>query len=200
MSHFLIRLFLILLSLTLSLRDFAAQAQSLPQTETPTEPVTDPEQPLQAPTLPPAIETPAEKPKTRPLRRHIGVGGNIGVSDGDTGLSDSGFAIMTKTDLNDRFSIRGTNVFGSTRNDNAMALTANFPIRSKSGDVQAIPFLGGGVLISSKSFLEEVKVGGLVTGGIDIPLSRRFTLTTAVNAGFSDTTNVGVRLGVMFGF
>jgi hypothetical protein len=60
--------------------------------------------------------------------------------------------------------------------------------------------VGGGVLISSKSLFNDMIVRGLVTGGIDVPLSRRFTATTGVNVGFTNPASVGVRLGVIFGF
>ncbi len=148
----------------------------------------------------PADEAPVEPAQTRQLRHFVGIGGSIGAGGEDTGLSEGGFAIITRRDLNDRLSIRSTNVFGSTRNDNAMALTVSFPVQSRSGEVRLIPFVGGGVLISSKSFFEDVLVRGLVTGGVDLPLSRRFTATTAINVGFIDTTSVGIRLGVMYGF
>lgn len=200
MLHALTRSFSIVLNMALILTfGKPVQAQSLLQTGADTETSPSLEQPLPSPGVTPADETPAE-PEPRQLRRHIGLGGSIGVSGEDTGLSEGGFAIMTRQDLNERLSIRGTNVFGSTRNDNAMALTVNFPVRSSSGAVKLIPFVGGGVLISSKGFFEDVLVRGLATGGVDLPLSRRFTATTAVNVGFIDTTSVGVRIGLMYGF
>lgn len=185
------------MTLILTLGDRAVQAQSIPQTGTNAQTSPNPDQP--SPSTP-SNETSAKQAQPRRLRRHIGIGGNIGVSGEDTALSEGGFAMMTRTDLNDLLSIRGTTVFGSSRNDNALALTVNFPIRSKSEEVRLIPFVGGGVLISSKSLFNDVIVRALVTGGIDVPLSRRFTATTSVNVGFTDTANVGVRLGVMYGF
>jgi hypothetical protein len=222
MSNFGARLFLISLSMALILMEGnrVVHAQLLPPTEAPSEAQPKPEQPAPSPTPvnttpaeptqphhpdqpapspTPVNTTPAEPTQPRPLRQYIGIGGNIGVS-GNTGLSEGGFATMSRFDLNDLLSIRGTSVFGSTRSDNAMALTVNFPIRSRSGEVRLIPFVGGGVLISSKSLFDDVIVRGLVTGGIDVPLSRRFTATAAVNFGFTDTANIGVRLGVMYGF
>jgi hypothetical protein len=202
MSDFLARLFLISLSMALILMesDRAVQAQSLPQTQAPTEAMPDSDQPSPSPSVTPSNEMSAEQTQPRQPRQHIGIGGSIGVSGEDTGLSEGGVAIITRNDLNDRLSIRGTTVFGDTRSDSAVALTVNFPVRSESGDVRLIPFAGGGLLISSESLLNDVIVRGLVTGGIDVPLSRRFTATTAVNVGFTDTANVGVRLGVMYGF
>jgi hypothetical protein len=188
------------LGLILALSEQAVQAQFLSQAEAPTETKPNPDQPSLTPPKIPVNKAPAEETRPSPLRRHIGIGGSIGVSGDNTGLSEGGFTIMTRTDLNDWLSIRGTNVFGSTRNDNALALTVNLPVRSESGDAKLIPFVGGGVLISSESFLNNTIVRGLVTGGIDVPLSRRFTATTSVNVGFTEETSVGVRLGVMYGF
>lgn len=174
----------------LTLGDRAVQAQSLQQIETPNQPLPSK----------PGNETPAKPTKSRQLKRFIGIGGNIGVSGDRTGLSEGGVAMITRNDLNDLLSIRGTTVFGNTRSDNAIALTVNFPIRSGSGKVQLMPFVGGGALISSKSFLNDVVVRGLVTGGIDVPLSRQFSATTSVNVGFTETTSIGVQLGIMYGF
>jgi hypothetical protein len=81
-----------------------------------------------------------------------------------------------------------------------MALTFNMPIRSASGQVRVAPFVGGGALIATRSFFEDVWVRGLVTGGIDIPISKRFTATSAVNVGFTDRANMGVQIGVMYRF
>lgn len=143
---------------------------------------------------------PNDETQPRRLRRYIGIGGSIGLDGDNTGLSEGGFAILTRNDLNDSLSIRSANVFGSSRTDRTVALTVNLPVRSSAGQIKLIPFVGGGLLISSKSFFDDVIVRGLVAGGIDLPLSRRFTATTSVTVGFTDTVNVGVQLGVMYGF
>ena len=209
------------LALILSLGDRTIQAQSLPQTETNTETPPNPDRSSPLPSVTPSNETPVDetpadetpadetpsnekKPpdETQPrrFRRYIGIGGSIGLSGDNTGLSEGGLAILTRNDLNDSLSIRSANVFGSSRTDRTVALTVNLPVRSSSGQVKLIPFVGGGLLISSKSFFDDVIVRGLVAGGIDLPLSRRFTATTSVTVGFTDTANVGVQMGVMYGF
>jgi hypothetical protein len=199
MDHFLVRLFPSFLSVMLiwMVGNHAVQAQSSPLTEPSTRATPNPDQP--SPTTP-ANETPTEQTQSRPLRNQIGIGGSLGVSGSNTGLSEGGFAILTKNDLNDFLSLRGTTVFGDTRTDNTLALTANIPIRFRSGDFQLVPFMGGGVLISSKSVFNDMIVRGLVTGGIDIPISQRFTFTTSVNVGFTEKTSVGVQLGIMYQF
>jgi hypothetical protein len=160
----------------------------------------------EAPLVPEQTSPPSPQPQQAPakpprrFRNSIGIGGSIGISGIDTGLSEGGLALLTKNELNDFLAIRGTNVFGSTHTDNTIALTANVPIRSRSGTVRLIPFIGGGLLVSSKYSLSDIIIRGLVTGGIDLPLSRRFTATTQVNVGFTKTTNVGVQLGLSYSF
>jgi hypothetical protein len=199
-SYVLGQLFLSLLSMMLmsSWGDRAVQAQSLSQNEPPANALPTSDQPM--PSVPLSNEAPDEPTRPRQPRRFVGMGGSIGVSGEDTGSSEGGFAVMTRNDLNERLSIRGTTVFGSSRTDNTVALTVNFPVRAASGETKLVPFVGGGVLISSESLFNDVIIRGLVTGGVDLPLSRRFVATTAVNVGFTDTTNIGVRLGVMYGF
>jgi hypothetical protein len=143
-------------------------------------------------------ETPP-KPRRR-LRPSIGIGGNVGVSGSKSGLSEGGFSIMTKTDLSDYWSIRSTNIFGSEHNDNTFAVTANRPIQNAAGNVKIVPFIGGGVVLSSKSFFQDVTVRGLATGGVDLPISDKFTATTSVNVGFTEDTSVGIQLGVLYRF
>jgi hypothetical protein len=209
MSQMFARLLRIIVGITLILLGLnrAAQAQSLPSSEPPP---TAPPNPDQTPAPTPSINQtnpnpanpvePTPEPKRRRrFRPQIGLGGNIGVT-GNTGFSQGGVAIMNRTDFNDYISFRGTNVFGGERRDSSLALTFNMPIRSASGQVRVAPFVGGGALISSKSFFEDVWVRGLVTSGIDIPLSKRFSATSAVNVGFTDRANMGVQIGVMYRF
>jgi hypothetical protein len=201
MVHFSVRLVLLLFSTALMLNfgDRSVQAQSSLPLEAPPDAMPVPNESSPSPSTP-SDETATERPQRRQPRRFIGVGGSIGVDGENIGLSEGGFAVMTRNDLNDRLSIRGLTVFGSSRTDNTIALTVNFPIRSRSGEVKLSPFVGGGALISSKSLFDDVIVRGLVTGGVDLPISRRLVATTSVNVGFTDTTNVGVGLGVMYGF
>jgi hypothetical protein len=185
-------------TLVLSLGVRVVQAQSLPSTGAPNEATPNSSQSSPSPTVAPSDAPSTEQPK--PLRNYIGVGGNIGVSGGGKGLSQGGVTIFMKNDLSDSLSIRGINVFGGNRIDSTTALTVNFPVKTSSGQVQFVPFVGGGVLLRSKSNFGDLLVRGLVTGGVDVPLSRRFTATTAVNVGFIDKTDVGVQLGVAYNF
>jgi len=193
MFPFFARSFLIFLGtvLILTWSDRTVHAQS-PQ------PASSPAEAVPSSNQPDTLHT--EPAQSRPLRNYVGIGGSIGVSGNKTGLSEGGAALITKNDLNESLSIRGVSVFGSDRIDNTFALTVNFPVRSRSGQVLLVPFVGGGALISSKSNLDNLIIRGLVTGGVDVPLSRRFTATTSVNVGFTNEANVGVQLGVAYNF
>ncbi len=187
-------------TLVLCLGDRVVQAQSLPSTGAPDEATPNSSQSSPSPTVTPPDAPSTEQVQPRSLRNYIGVGGNIGVSGGSQGLSQGGVMIFMKNDLSDSLSIRRINVFGGNRIDSTTALTVNFPVKTSSGQVQFVPFVGGGVLLRSKSNFGDLFVRGLVTGGVDVPLSRRFTATTAVNVGFIDKTDVGVQLGVAYNF
>ncbi|KAB8331513.1 hypothetical protein SD80_023745 [Scytonema tolypothrichoides VB-61278] len=187
-------------TLALIIGDQVVQAQSLPPTDTPGEATPNSNQPSPSSTPIPPDTSSTERVKPRSLRNYIGVGGNIGISGDGKGLSHGGVTIIRKTHLSDSLSIRSTTVFGGDRNDATFALTVNFPMRTSSGQVQLVPFVGGGMLLRSKSLFEDLIVRGLVTGGVDVPLSRRFTATAAVNVGFVEETNVGVQLGVAYNF
>jgi hypothetical protein len=209
MSQFFARMIRILFGITFILMGMnrAAQAQVLTPSEPPAAAPPRPDEsasPL--PTNKPATNKPeSEKPPTeqprrrRWLRPQIGVGGNIGIT-GNTGFSQGGVTVFNRMQFNDYLSLRSTNVFGGERRDSSMALTFSMPIRSSSGDIRVAPFVGGGALISSKGFFDDMIVRGLITSGIDIPISKRLSATGAVNVGFTDQPNMGVQLGVMYRF
>lgn len=183
----------------LLLGERAVLAQPLPPTSVPSEAIPNFSQPPFPPTVlsnPPSTE----KKKPRSLQNYIGITGNIGVSGSGQGLSQGGLAIIRKHDLSDSLSVRGITMFASDQTDTTLALTVNFPVRTSSGRVQFTPFIGGGMLVRSKSIFEDITVRGLVTGGIDVPLSRRFTATTVVNVGLFEKADVGVQLGLAYNF
>lgn len=173
----------------------SVRAQALPSSPTVV--------PADAPAIdrvPPDGASSKDERESQPLRNYLGIGGNIGVSGSSKGFSEGGVVVTMKTDLSERLSVRGITSFGGSIIDNTLALTANFPVKTASGRVQLVPYVGGGVLLRSKSNLQDLFVRGLVTGGIDVPLSSRFTATAAVNVGFIENTDVGVQLGVAYNF
>ena len=63
--------------------------------------------------------------------------------------------------------------------------------------ITAAPYVGAGVALSTG---DHGNFGFLITGGVDVPLSRNFTATAGLNIGFLDGTDVGLLVGVGYTF
>ncbi|MBD2409737.1 beta-Ig-H3/fasciclin [Nostoc calcicola FACHB-389] len=137
---------------------------------------------------------------TRGGRSYVGVAGNIGLSGGDTALSEGNFTVISKLGLTNYLSVRPSVLFGD---DTVflVPLTYDFSPRAAGSVGQRTlsisPYLGAGVAIEANL---DTDIGLLLTGGVDVPLGTRFTLTGAVNAAFMDETDVGLLLGVGYNF
>lgn len=135
---------------------------------------------------------------TRPLYRgvspfYIGVGGNIGIIDsGKSATGDFGFNIISKISLGPRFAVRPTMQFSEDEWNITLPITFNFnPV--ELGRFSFYPSVGGGV-----DFGDDL--GLLVNGGIDVPISRDFTLNGQVNWRVTEDPGLGVSLGVGYNF
>ncbi len=133
------------------------------------------------------------EPEQKPRRSYIGIGGNVGLSGGDTAIGDEGFAIVNRTRIIEYLSVRGSVIFASDISSTT-ALTGELPITNQNGDVMVTPFLGGGFAIEDGDF------NPLISAGADVPLSQDFTLTNRINVSFGDETNVGALVGVGYNF
>lgn len=165
------------------------------QTETLTAQTTVPTTPEATPeTAPTQIITPGRATRSGPS--YVGVGGNIGFG-GRTDLGRGSFTAFSKIGLTNNLSARpAINV--SRRPAILLPVTVDFPLRSEvDGRVLVAPFVGGGAVISTGS---DSVVRGLVTGGVDVPISDQFTANAAANVGFFGKTEVGLRLGVGYNF
>ncbi|MEH1831500.1 MAG: fasciclin domain-containing protein [Nostoc sp.] len=137
---------------------------------------------------------------TRGGRSYIGVGGNIGLGGDDTALSDTNFTVISKLGLTNYLSVRPSVIFG----DDTVFLvpvTLDFSPR-RAGSVgertfAISPYIGAGVAIEANA---DTDIGLLLTGGVDLPLGSKLTLTGGVNAAFMDDTDVGLQLGVGYNF
>lgn len=137
---------------------------------------------------------------TRGGRSYVGVAGNIGLSGNDTALSDGNFTAISKLGLTNYLSVRPSVIFG----DDTIFLvpvTLDFSPR-RAGSVgertfAISPYIGAGIAIEANA---DTDIGLLLTGGVDLPLGSRFTLTGGVNAAFLDDTDVGLLLGVGYNF
>lgn len=133
---------------------------------------------------------------TRSGSSYFGIGGNIGLG-GNTGVGDEAFTVISKIGLTRSFSVRPSALINDEEvfmipltidfNGNELPLTK----------VDVSPYLGGGLAISTE---DDNTIGGLVTGGLDIPLTSQFTANTSINVGFFDDTDVGLQLGVGLNF
>ncbi len=136
---------------------------------------------------------------TRGGRSYLGVAGNIGLS-GDTGLGEGNFAVISKIGITNAISARPSVLFG----DDILVLvplTFDFVPQSTNplgGQTFTIsPYIGAGVAIETS---DDADVGLLLTGGVDVPLGNRFTVTGSVNAAFLESTDVGLLLGIGYNF
>jgi len=131
---------------------------------------------------------------TRSGPSYIGVGSNIGFR-GDTRLSQGSANVFSKVGLTNTLSARPSALVGS----NAaflLPVTVDFAPGQTLG-LRAAPYVGGGVAISTA---RDSTIGSLLTGGVDVPVSRRVTATAGVNVGFIDRTDVGLLLGVGYNY
>ncbi|MEQ8996169.1 MAG: hypothetical protein RID53_06640 [Coleofasciculus sp. B1-GNL1-01] len=148
---------------------------------------------------------------TRGVPNYLGIGINIGLTEeddvaeadaddgGETALGDAGFVINGKIGLSRNISLRPGVIIG----DDALfmvPLTYDFliPRVDPFEPVRFAPFLGGGVALSTDS---DDNIGFLLTGGVDVPLSRSFVANGSINIGFiEDETDIGIILGVGYTF
>lgn len=134
---------------------------------------------------------------------YIGVGVNIGLNNDNTNTNNSDlgrgrFLVYGKLGFTPNISLRPAVLLG---NDTTflIPITYDFPIQAADAiqPVSFVPYLGGGAIISTRS--GNSGVGFLLSGGIDLPLSRDFTATAALNVGFiRSTTDFGILLGVAY--
>lgn len=135
---------------------------------------------------------------TRGGSSYIGVAGNIGLG-GDSAIGEGSFAVISKIGLANVLSVRPS---VAIEDDPVILLPLTYDFSSRSVEpleetLSVSPYLGGGIAIETS---EDADVGLLLTGGVDVPISDRFTATAAVNAAFLDKTDVGILIGVGYNF
>ena len=136
---------------------------------------------------------------TRSGSSYFGVGGNIGLGDGDTAIGEGSFAVISKIGLTRAFSVRPSALIGDSV---TILLPVTYDLSFGEGPTgelgfTAAPFVGAGAAISTS---DDVSVDLLLTGGIDVPLSPQLTGTASVNASVTGNVAVGVLLGIGYNF
>jgi hypothetical protein len=135
---------------------------------------------------------------TRPLYEgappiYVGVGGNIGIIESSrSAVGDFGFSVISKISLGPRFALRPSAVISEKRTAVTIPLTYNFRPMDVNG-FAVHPYVGAGVDLSSE-------VGILLNGGVDVPISRQFTLNAQTNWRLSDDFGLGLTIGVGYNF
>ncbi|ASC72917.1 hypothetical protein XM38_038770 [Halomicronema hongdechloris C2206] len=123
---------------------------------------------------------------------YLGVGGNIGIGDNDTAVGDFGFAVISKISLGPRFAVRPSFIFSEESTSLLAPVTYNFNVLNIRG-FRVQPFLGVGADID---FDDDTNL--LVDAGVDIPISRQFTLNATTNFSVTDDFGAGLVLGVAY--
>ena len=127
---------------------------------------------------------------------YLGIGSSIGLNGNTTSLgTGGGLAILSKVGFTENLSLHdATILFGSGAATSMIILTAEFPIRNESGQTIISPFFGGGAMLR---YNEGLLISPALSGGIDIPLSKNFTGTVRINAGFPSDRNADI--GILIG-
>jgi len=122
---------------------------------------------------------------------YVGVGGNIGIGNRDaSGVSSFGFNVISKIGLGPRFSLRPSATITNQSTSFIIPLTYNFNVTEVFG-FRTQPYVGAGVDIPTGA-----SVGFIVNAGVDVPISRDFTLNAVTNWRFIDGFGLGLSLGV----
>ncbi len=127
---------------------------------------------------------------------YLGIGGSIGLNGNTTSLgTGGGLAILSKVGFTENLSLHDATVlFGGGAATSMIILTAEFSIRNEAGQTVISPFIGGGAMLR---YNEGLFISPAISGGIDIPLSKNFTGTVRINAGFPSDGNADI--GILIG-
>ena len=137
---------------------------------------------------------------TRSGPSYIGIGGNLGFG-GATALGEGSFTIISKIGLTNNLSVRPTVLL---RDNLTLLVPVTFDFVSQetvevSEDfvISAAPYAGAGVIVTTG---DDGNFGFLISGGVDVPLTRNLTATAGLNIGFVDGADVGLLVGVGYTF
>ncbi|MBE9075764.1 hypothetical protein IQ241_00350 [Romeria aff. gracilis LEGE 07310] len=126
----------------------------------------------------------------------IGIGGNIGFGDDGVPGGDPAFAVISKLAFSRRLSVRPAALIGDDVSF-LIPVTYSFGALPGPGRFALQPYVGGGAAFSTG---DDSEVTGLVSAGLDVPLSRDFTANGQANLSLGDESGFGVTLGVGYNF
>lgn len=150
----------------------------------------------------PAAAEPAEVAQARRRTRgqvsrsadFIGIGADFGTTD------DISFAAISKFSFSDQVSVRPSVLIGDGF---AILVPVTYEFSRYTTNIEGFqirPYAGVGASYVDQD--DSSNVGLLLSGGVDVPISQRFTANAQANfAGvFSDDSNFGVTVGVGYNF
>lgn len=129
---------------------------------------------------------------------YVGIAANIGL-DGDTALGDSNFTVISKIRFLPNLSVRPSAVIAG---DSVFLIPVTYDISIPGADaldpaLPLSPYIGGGIAIATG---DDSQTDFLLSGGVDFPLTDRFTATAGINVAFFEDTSIGLLLGVGYNF
>lgn len=107
---------------------------------------------------------------------YVGIGTNIGITGGSSALSDGNFSFMSKIRFTKSLSARPSVILG-TDTTFLVPITYDFSVKPAdplTSPITIAPYIGVGAVIRTA---DESETAVLVTGGVDIPLNKKFTAT-----------------------
>lgn len=144
----------------------------------------------------PAPSEPIAFRNTRGGLSYVGIGGNFGIT-GDSDLGGRSLAIFSKIGLSNTFSVRPSVLFLSNFATFLIPVTYDLNPFSIGSDFALSPYFGGGIAVKTGS---DNTFGPLFTAGVDLPISRSFTLNVAANLSFLRRTDLGLMVGIAYNF
>ncbi len=118
----------------------------------------------------------------------VGIGGDIGYAD------DISFAVISKIAFTNRLAVRPSVLIGE---DVAVLVPVTYDFRQyapEAGGFQFIPYGGVGAAYNSSDDSDS-DINLLLSAGVDVPVSRRFTVNAQANLGVFNDTDFGVTVG-----
>lgn len=123
---------------------------------------------------------------------YIGLGVGVDFDEADPQL-----AILSKLGLTNRLSVRPSVVTDFNDATFRIPATLDFPALASLGQFGIAPYIGGGLAVGVG---DDTDVGPMVTAGVDVPLTSRFTGTAAFNVDFLNDTDFGAYVGIGYNF
>jgi len=144
----------------------------------------------------PAVEAAEEVAQIRrrtrasanPSANYIGIGADFGYVD------DVSFAAISKFSLTEQIAVRPSVLIGD---DFSVLVPVTYEFsrfNTNAGGFQLRPYAGAGVSFSDSD--DDSDINLLLSGGVDIPVSQRFTVNGQVNWGVLNDSQFGVTVGI----